>query len=189
MRLRLLFVLGLAACATTGAGSTPTRSTTTISVPAASPSGGGTATVAVTTTHDGRGASVALAAAPDAVWAALPDVLAGEGVAVEHVDQAGRVVGNRRLAVTRSLGRRRLSQLVDCGTNPFGEPLADSHRVEFSVLSSVKANQHGTGSVVETVLTAVGTASGAAASSAVRCESKGVLENAINRALTLHFAG
>lgn len=178
MRLTLFAILGLAAC---GGGAVPQRSTATVVLPPTIPTGAST-TVEVAMADEAGGHLVRIPAAADSVWAVLPDILAVHGVPVDHVDADARVLGTRRMVATRTLGGRRLSQLVDCGHNAFGEAVADGSRVELAVTSRVTAT--GDGSQVVTAIAAMARPAGSAG---VRCVTRGVLERTINAALLLRF--
>ena len=68
-----------------------------------------------------------------AVLFAARAVLEDLGVPAAFSDAPRGLLGNAQLVATRRLGRYRLSQIVDCGTNLNG-PIADQSRVRMAVM-------------------------------------------------------
>lgn len=172
-----LLALALSACAGTTAGTSPTRSTTSVSMPAGGPQGSvGTGSVSVTT-HADAGPSVAeLTVSADAAFQALPQVYQDLGIPMGTQDPAQRLFGNRKVQVSRRLGRQPLSRVVNCGNTAFGAPVADSYRVQLSIVSTVRPE--GSGSRLETRVEASAAQPGVSGAP-VACASTGWLEERI----------
>lgn len=182
-----LLALALGACASTaGTGSAPPPPTTTTISMAGTGGGGslGSGTVGVRSTADAGMTRTELAAPPERVFAALREVYPAIGVEVGTVDDAQRIVGNRRLEISRRLGSSPISRYLRCGETAFGAPAADQHRVRVNMISTVRAA--GEGSVVETVLQATATPVGQ--NTVSTCQTTGVLEENLAKALQLRLA-
>ena len=181
-----LLTLALAACAsTTGTGAPPPPATTTISM-----AGGGgdgsmsTGTFGVRTTADAGLTRTEVAATPERVFAALKEAYPTIGVQVGTVDDAQRMVGNRRLEISRRLGSSPISRYLRCGETAFGAPAADQHRVRLNMVSTVRPAAEG--SVVETVVQATATPAGQ--SNGANCSSTGILEENLAKAVQVRLA-
>ncbi|NUQ21658.1 MAG: hypothetical protein HOQ09_11970 [Gemmatimonadaceae bacterium] len=128
-----------------------------------------TTDVAATTTVDAKPTDLlrALVASYDAV-----------GVPADVVDPAQQLVSRTSMTMSRTFKGARLSALFDCGQGQFG-PRADDGRVTLSIASRV------VGSAAPVSLTTRVDASvmpnDGAASSRVRCGSRGILEERIRR--------
>lgn len=180
----LFSLLVLAACAGTGAssrGASSDRSTTTISMPASSNGASVARPIQLTTSADAA-AIVTVDMSANRVWEALPAAYQLIGVEVGTVDQENRVIGNRRLRLTRRLGGTPLSRYLRCGDTAFGAPQADHHPVELSMLTKVFPD--GEQSRMETSVHAVviNSANGGAR---MPCSSTGVLERALAEKFTV----
>lgn len=187
MRKTLTFVLALlvGGCTGTTARNAPAAApvNTTVSVKGSTPNSAET-TAVLTTYPDLRPGSVRLAGDPDRVVEALPAVYEGMGIAVGTRDPENRVVGNQRLALSRRLGDQPLSRIVRCGNTAFGVPVADAHRVEMSVLTTVRAE--GEGVVAETAVRAAAR-DPSVSGHAVQCTTTGWLEERIGQQLRERF--
>lgn len=181
-----LLAMALAACASTaGSGAPPPPTTTTISMAGTGGGGSlGSGTIGVRTTPDNGMTKTEVAATPERVFAALKEAYPTVGVQVGTVDEAQRMVGNRRLEISRSLGSSPISRYLRCGETAFGAPAADQHRVRLNMVSTVQPS--GEGSVVETLVQATATPVGQ--SNATNCSSTGVLEETLSKALQLKLA-
>ena len=179
-------MLALAGCASTpGAGSPPPPATTTISMAGTGGQGSvATGTLAVRTTADAGLTRLELAATPERVFAALREAYPAIGVQVGTVDSEQRMVGNRRLEISRKLGSSPISRYIRCGETPFGAPAADQHRVRVNMVSTVRPQ--GEGSLVETVLQATSTPAGQ--NTVTNCSSTGVLEELLAKSVQLKLA-
>jgi hypothetical protein len=113
-----------------------------------------------------------LSAAPDAVWNALVKVYGDLGLPVTGVDTGAKVLDSvdQRL---RTVGGRRLTDLVDCG-GTYGS--ASTYDIYLTVRTQLKAGEAG-GTLSSTQVTA--TARPPAGSSRVQCASSGGLEQMI----------
>lgn len=148
----------------------PTQATTLVT-------GGGSYSVTATNSAPGASERV-LAVSPDTAFYALVEAYQGVGITPNNVISSARTVGVRDGRYTRTLGRRRLSEFLQCGSDAAGLPLADQYRVTLTALSRVTPGASG-GSVVVTQVSAFAQ-SVAQSTDPVRCESTGRLEAAIN---------
>jgi hypothetical protein len=159
-------VAALAACAS-GSGSGPVRAARPVpelSVPGLHGTLDPNSEVPSSTTQ--------LAAAPDSVWNALVKVYAGLGLPVTGIDTGARVLDSvdQRL---RSVGGRRLTDLVDCGGS-YGS--ASTYDIYLTVRTQLKAGESG-GTLSSTQVTA--SAKPPTGSSRIQCSSSGGLEQMI----------
>lgn len=113
-------------------------------------------------------------------WTALPSVLAQFDVPVDTLHAASHTAGNISLRVRRSLGKTRLSRVLDCGTSA-GVVRADTYTIDLSVVSQLRPADDG-GTLVFTQVEGTGRAEGTG-SIRIRCGSTGYLEKAIAEAL------
>jgi hypothetical protein len=123
----------------------------------------------------------------DAVWFAMDDAfqsvgLRGAGV----IDEGRRIFGSPDGVIPRRLARRRLSEFLDCGSNPAG-PLADAYRVTGSVVAAVRPKGESE-SVVEVAVAAVARPRDVAGNP-VSCNSTGRLERLLSHSAMMHAAG
>lgn len=175
----LLSVVVLAACAATGGpsrGAPSDRSTTTISMPASSHGASVARPIQLTTSADAGPVSVNVDLSAQELWDALPAAYQIVGIEVGTLDQENRVIGNRRLRVSRRLGGEPLSRYFRCGDTAFGAPQADQNPVELSVLTTVVPD--GDQSRMETTVHAV-VINAANGGARVSCSSTGALERAL----------
>lgn len=121
--------------------------------------------------------SVALPAAR--AFQAAQAAYAALGIEVGELDQAGLVVGNPQVQVRRTLAGRPGAYFLDCGTSSTGRPLANTHRVQFSIRTAITPADAGS-SVVSTIVSN-GSARDMSGISGdpVRCVSTGALEQLI----------
>lgn len=181
----LFAVLAVAACAGTGAtgrGASPDRSTTTISMPASSHGASVARPISVTTSADAGPATVTVGLSANALWDALPAAYQVVGIEVGTLDQENRVIGNRRLRVSRRLGGEPLSRYLRCGETAFGAPQADQNPVELSVLTRVVPD--GEQARMETSVHAV-VINAANGGARTPCSSTGALERALAENFTV----
>lgn len=165
----------------TDPGAAPTRSTATISS-----SGSAGEPLEIAAYHNARGESASFQANPDQVWKALVAAYADVGIEVGTLDEAHRVIGNRKLAVRGRLAGQPISRFLSCGTDAFGGALADKNRVELSVVSAVRSAT-GDASTLETQVQAMALRS--ASGSNMVCTSTGVLEQRLARAVGEQVGG
>jgi hypothetical protein len=115
-------------------------------------------------------------ASVDKVWAVLPAVLADAGIPVGLSDPTTKTIGNRLLRVRHSLGKRRLSAIIDCGQSAVGAS-ADSYDVILSVVTTLFAASDQT-TELRTLVTGTASQPGNSGVS-TRCTSTRVLESRI----------
>ena len=136
--LRFVAVVLLAGCsASTTTTSAPTPPTTVRVVGGV---GGAGATTSVTTSATDLPSAVTYDFVVDRVWRTLPQVLDSLGIAVEHLDQTSRVIGNKNLKIRGRLGRVPLRRYLDCGSTQ-GGPNADTYDVWMSVLATAQPGE------------------------------------------------
>lgn len=131
---------------------------------------------------DGPAAVQAVPITPDQVWVALPGVCQALGITGSGADPSTRTYGNRKLLVRRSLGGQALSCYLRSGTNATGMPVAEMHRIQLSVTTSVQPSTTA-GSEIETEVSASGQSVEGTTVERVRCASTGALEARIAQLL------
>lgn len=114
---------------------------------------------------------------PQEVWPALLQVYADLEMPIGVLDATAREVGNRRLLLTGRLGNEPLSRYLNCGSTAGVVEVANSFRIEATLLSAVLPGDEGTARL-QTRLTA--TAQDRFTSTPPRrCASTGFLERRI----------
>jgi hypothetical protein len=131
---------------------------------------------------DNRASSSTIQAAPERVWAVMPNVYQALNIPVGTIDQNTRVIGNRRIE-SRSgrIAGERASSYLNCGNTGIGASIADSYQVNLSVLTQIVPAPGGT-TQVQTSIDANATQRGVS-SVPVRCASTGRLELQIAAAI------
>jgi hypothetical protein len=173
--------LVLAACATTEPGHLPERHTTAVSMAG----GDGTSvTVLLRTAADGASHTARLGATADEVWNAVARAYADLEIPVETMDPATRRLGNTSFVRSRQLVGRPLSSFVQCGYDATGAPVADSHRIQMSLLSEVVGRGSETELTVHLRATAL---PGPASTGRIHCRSSGQLEQRLANAVALNL--
>lgn len=114
-------------------------------------------------------------ASPDAPLAALSAAYADLEIDVRLRDSHTGEIGNRKFSKMNGLAGWPLSSYVGCGWTSVG-PAADNYRITMSLVSRVTAS--GTGSRVETRLTAVG--EDISSKGTVACTTRGRLEQRVH---------
>jgi hypothetical protein len=122
---------------------------------------------------------IPVGATPDSVFQVLNQIYAKLGVEVKAVNPQTGEIGNRQFIRTSRLGGTFLHEYLNCGQSLTG-PTADTYRIQLTLMSYVTPSP--TGSVVKSQLTARAYDSGASQGSTA-CESTGVLEQKIKKAL------
>lgn len=170
----------LAACASTGTpapvGTAQTQTTAQVNI-----AGSATASSLGTMVNQNTGQSAAIAAAPDAVYAALVGAYETLGLPLSFKDDAQRRAGNLGFKSRRNAGKIPMRFAVDCGEDLNG-PKADTYEITLSIESSVAANASSTGSDLLTVVNASGkpvTTSGAE----IPCSTRGEIERSLVKAV------
>jgi hypothetical protein len=165
----------LAGCSGNYAPSTQTvRNTTSISTSGA---GEGTSTATIESYSDVGSSTHRVGAAPDRVWELLPAVYRGLGITVGTSLPDSRTIGNIKLELNRVLGGQALSNYVNCGEGATGTPLADSYRVNMSILTTLTPTPNG-GTQLGTRINA-SAVNRAVSGAVVNCASTGRLEGMI----------
>jgi hypothetical protein len=166
--MRLLLFLPLLLVASCSAAQTPSSAPTPPT--RVELSGGG---VDFYIAPDTREARSRLPAPPAEIWALLHGYYLEHGIPLETVDQPNWTLGNRGYLVSRSLGGRRLSFFLDCGSTMLGAR-ADTERVQVSVVSVLEEIEGGT--LLRTRVTGTTRPSAGASGNPVACVSSGQLE-------------
>lgn len=124
--------------------------------------------------QDVGGTTHQLGVGPDQVWAVLPTVYQGLGIAVGTSLPDARTIGNTKLVLNRTLAGKPLSTFLSCGDGPTGTPLADSYRVNMALVTMLNPMPNG-GTRVETRVGASAT-NRAVSGAPVSCTTTGRLE-------------
>ena len=122
-----------------------------------------------------------VAAAPAAVWSALPTVFELLRIETSTVDAGSLVIGNPRFIGGRIEGKA-LSTYVDCG-NTYGGPTADRYQVTLYLMVGLSGPFPGGGTMVRTVMDASARPRDVMGNS-LHCVSKGTLERRIVELVT-----
>ena len=115
------------------------------------------------------------------VWQVLSAAYADIGIEVKSSDPATRTLGNVNFHPRGAINGRRVSEYLDCGNSNLGAPIADVYSVRMSIQSSVVPA--GTGSTVQTRITAFARDMNGSSSTPVHCNSRGRLESYLQAAL------
>lgn len=185
-RRMILLSVALAGCASAGPAATPQRTTTTVSVPVSSGGHSGTVNLELDAYRSGAPVVTVLAAPRERVWEALDSAYAALRIPVGTRDPANWTLGNRQFVPGRRIEGRPLSSFVDCGSTALGTGIADTYRVELSVLSVVRPE--GTGTRLETSVQGTARQPGTT-NTPVHCSSTGALEAALVEKLRLALGG
>ena len=122
-----------------------------------------------------------------AVYDALPAVYNDLGITEVGQDPTARTVGNGRIIANRTFAGQRLSHWLSCGTNTFGNEVADNARIELSVRTTV-APDGATGSSVRTLVEATARNNRGTSADVAECGSTGRLETRITNMLQQRLA-
>lgn len=129
---------------------------------------------------DGRGTHHRLEASAEDAWKAVAQAYEELAIPVGTIDGRTRQVGNARFSARRNLAGQPLSRFFDCGARVVGATMANTHRLEISIMTRVVAEGEGT-SRIQTELHAVaypvGTSTGP-----TNCVSRGALEDRLAQA-------
>lgn len=124
-------------------------------------------------------------ATPDRVWAVLPAVYQGLGIAVGTNLPEARTIGNTKLVLNRTLAGQPLSTFLSCGDGPTGTPLANNYRVDMALVTMLNPTPNG-GTRVETRVGASAT-NRAVSGASVACATTGRLEALIAERIKNHL--
>lgn len=127
------------------------------------------------TPADAAGTVVAVAATPDRTWDAMMAAYALIGVEVKHLNRATGELGNRDAVMSRRIASGQVSRYLDCGTDQFLGPQANSYPVRASLITRMWPD--GAGMKLETKLSGLMSKPGAGGT--VHCSSTGSLERLI----------
>ena len=110
----------------------------------------------------------------DQVWSVLPSIYEDLGIPLSVKDDARKVIGNEGWRTRRSIGRVPMQRYLDCGRSGTIEN-AETYQIHMTIVTTVSPNREG-GSVVGTIISAVGRNPLTSSTQDVRCASKGDLE-------------
>lgn len=108
------------------------------------------------------------------VWSVLPGVFQDLGIPLTVKDDTRKVIGNEGWRTRRSVGRVPMQRYLDCGRSGTIEN-AETYQINMTIVTTVQANPGG-GSVVGTIISAVGRNPVTSSTQDVRCGSTGDLE-------------
>ncbi len=131
--------------------------------------------------------STLVTATPDQAFQALSAAYAQLQIPVTDLNQGARTLGNTAFRVRRRIGDVQTVRALDCGGDS-GMPNAETYQLTLTIQSRVAASEGG-GSVIQTTLDGSGRNPTTAASSDVRCSSRGVLEKRIGELVKAKLAG
>jgi hypothetical protein len=174
----LLLALGACASSQTPSSSVPDMvapTTQRIVNPVASSQTIGGMTVA------SSGIGVEVAAAPDAVFAALQAVYKDLGITVTDLDATSRSIGNQSFRTRRKLGGVPMQTVLDCG-NGSGGPNAETYDISVNLISYVQA-KGASASTLVTRLSGVGNDPAFGRGNGVQCNTLGEFEKKIEAAV------
>ena len=123
---------------------------------------------------DTAGNTIRIAASPGVIYTTLRAMYGELKVPLEVDDSVSGMLGNLRMLRIRSLGRTRLSQVVNCGGGMSG-PLADNARVQMAMVSMLKPITPDT-TEVRTAVVAAATSLEGASRDPIGCSSSGQFE-------------
>ena len=118
----------------------------------------------------------AIAATPEAAWAALQTAYEELGIPVKEMNEDEMILGNPKFVLSRNLNRTRLSNYLDCGIGPSGN-YADLFRIEMRLRSSIISIEGGV--QVNTYVAAIARNMEGTSNNTLRCASKFRLEQEI----------
>lgn len=170
------FLLACASTADTGSAR-PDRQVTAISTEMG--------TVEIERYIDRAGITHRVPATVDEVWPLLVARYQELDITLGTINRPAGQLGNTRVVATRQFAGQRLSRLLNCGSTATGAPVADSYRIELSLLSEVKPAGE-TGSLLETRLSALAHSIGTS-TAPVQCRSTGALEDMLLRGVMLNL--
>jgi hypothetical protein len=164
---RLIFLAGLAACASGGAHVEGSNSAPQRQVIFQGDQG-------MLMSEPARAEATIVEAPPLAVWAAVKKVYMDLGIPVTVDNPNGHQLGNTNFNKTRMLGGERMQSLVNCGNGMTG-PNAASFRINMSLLTDVNPDGKG-GTKLQTTLIAKGQDVTGGSADQIPCGSSGRLE-------------
>ena len=116
-----------------------------------------------------------------AVWKTAIRVYDKLDIPVTLIDPHNGQLGNTKFWKTRTIGPRRMGDLIDCGLGATGRN-ADYYRILLSLTTTFKPQ--GSGTMIQTLLVAQGQDPDGVSTGAVQCTSTGVLESMINQSIS-----
>jgi len=169
--LRVLSLIALSACASSGTSSSRPDETVRIV-------GGGTSNLKITSNQY---AHVSRISSPiDKVWIAMPAAFEALSIPISTVDTLKHLIANDGLKLRRQLGKTPLSRFIDCGSTQIGEN-ADSYDVHLTISVQLMPAEGGT-TKLETMFEAMAKPVSFSREYS-RCSTRGVLEQRLAEAI------
>ena len=138
--------------------------------------------------NDASADALPIRATPVAAWTALPGVYQALDIPVEHIDAAGRILGNQRHQARRRLGGEPMSTWFTCGSTLSG-PIANEYDLRIAVLSQVRPAEEPSASILSTRVEATARSRDGTSASEVACSTTGRLERRIAELLNRSIGG
>lgn len=174
VRVLPLFVILVAACASSPAGRPGTGGAPTVVT--------GTSTGVLVRLEDpSAGAATVIDADAATVWDALPWAFEGVGIPAGVLDEQAMTYGNPRFTGTR-IGDRRTQSFVRCAGTGTGLSAAGDYRIRLMISSRVEAQADGR-SLLFTSVSGTATTVEGTSTAPIRCVSDGQLEALIASAV------
>lgn len=120
------------------------------------------------------------------LWDALPGAYVELDIPLASVNAEARLLGNDGFRAQGRLGQERISQYIHCGRRMTGD-IADRYEVYFTILSQVQ-DVEGTGRTRIVTLVDATASPSSTSGNAVRCSSRGRLEQRIHEKLRARVA-
>ncbi|HEX5436778.1 MAG TPA: hypothetical protein VFW98_06445 [Gemmatimonadaceae bacterium] len=169
-------VVALAACASGHPESSTPHATTPQPVYVRSSYGGSMAIASVAGTAGGYARTIAAPIARS--WKALAAAYDSLGIHAVDADPASHRLGNHHLQLHRKLGKRSLSDYLNCGKGLDGYPHANAYAISLDVMTHLTPVGSDS-TMVQTQVQAVATPMSGLSSTQVDCTSTGLLEEQI----------
>ena len=174
-RIALLLLAAAPACASSGGSDpavAPVNAPTVQTERVVTSSGGGG--VAVTTANLDNNIRLLSTGTVAQVWSVLPSVYEDLGIPLTVKDDAKKMIGNEGWRTRRQVGRVPMQRYLECGRSGTIEN-AETYQINMTIITTVTPNPDG-GSVVGTIISAIGRNPITSSTQDVRCSSTGDLE-------------
>ena len=129
-------------------------------------------------TVDSRRVSTLVPAPRDKVWQAVQAAYTELGIDVKTMNPNTGELGNTAHTTQRTLAGKPISNFLNCGTDAITGPIANTHRIVLSLLTTLSPDSNGT--MIESRLTATARKVGTS-NDPLACSTTGRLERDLNR--------